>query len=255
MSARSSHHTPPRAIPIASPIAGPIAGLIAILIGCSGDARSDRRENAVEARVRGELALVLDLQIQSVSCPGCAAPGNRCQCRVEVRGAEAFEVDLLGTDEQGELALKPHGNKKFEYQVAKGFRDRLRVDVGSIACPRGGDVGAGFTCQVVVADHDEPITVRISAAPRPDRFIWEAIGVLMPARIEKQVQAHLGSHGREARVDCGRTLRRSVPDSTFACAVRYADGTASEVEARVIDTKGNVKINYFQGETFLRIPR
>lgn len=221
-----------------------LAGLLTCAgIGCSRGSAAD-----TEARVRDELADVLDVEVVSISCPGCRAADSQCTCRGQLGSGEPFALDVLGTDEQGKPIIKPHGSKKFEYQVARGFRDQLRADVESITCPDNGELSAGFACQVVVAG--ERMTVRISAAPRLDRFLWAAEGLLMPAKIERGVQEHLAAQGQAATVDCGKTLRKSRPGAVFICDIRYATGAAGMVKLHVRDTEGNVEILYFQNKTF-----
>ena len=223
--------------------------LLASVIGCAGSACSRSSAEDTEARVRGELADVLDVEVASISCPGSCAAGSQCTCEGQLGSGEPFALDVLGMDGQGKPLIKPHGSKKFEYQVARGFRDQLRTDVESITCPGNGDVSAGFACQVVVAG-DEPVTVRISAAPQPDRFLWEAEGLLMPAKIERGVQKHLAAQGKAATVDCGSTLRKSRTGDAFTCDIRYTAGAVGVVKIHVRDTEGNIEILYVQNKTY-----
>lgn len=210
-----------------------LAGLLTCAgIGCSRGSAAD-----TEARVRDELADVLDVEVVSISCPGCRAADSQCTCQGQLGSGEPFALDVLGTDEQGKPIIKPHGSKKFEYQVARGFRDQLRADVESITCPDNGELSAGFACQVVVAG--ERMTVRISAAPRLDRFLWAAEGLLLHA-----------AQGQAATVDCGSTLRKSRPGAVFTCDIRYATGAAGMVKLHIRDTEGNVEILYFQNKTY-----
>ena len=246
-----------------TPWAGCLLGLassaIALSPACSTCTRQPNRNAPVARAVAESLATTLGRPTPEIECPseGDIQTGFICTGRWRDGESSAgkpqagkppagkpgnpFEVSVSGRDDSGEPVWKPRGALKFEYEIARGFTAAVRARLRDIRCPGGGDLAAGFQCQLVLEDGTATVVHVGASAEAADKFVWRADGVLMLSAIEREIQRALASDGRQAAIDCGEQVQTSEPGGSFECAIRFGDGGSSIATVSVVDAEGHVQ--------------
>ena len=209
---------------------------LAEILGCQG-----RNPNhGVERHIAERLSRALRMQVGSLACPTDGDVRAGFVCSGTLRSGQPFVVDVSGIDPAGQPTWKVRGALNFEYQIALGFARAARGRPAAVACPRSGDLKAGFECQITLDDgHTTPVWV--TASDRADRFVWRAGEVLMLGAIEEQIQLDLDRRDRTASVDCGRVLQKSVPGHSFDCAIQFGDGKSGSATVWIVDADGRIQ--------------
>lgn len=236
ISARAAIHGPLQSVSVN------VIAATALAMGLTALACSDRpNPNEPLARaIAGRLSRSLNVAIASLGCPRDGAPGDGFVCSGSLASGESFAVEVTGVGGDGKPVWKPRGKLKFEYQIAEGFAAAVRARPRTVACPAGGDVSAGFHCQVTLED-GTVTSVHVTAAEESDRFVWRADEVLMLGAIEEQIRSDLLSRGKQALVDCGQGVQKSVAGRVFECALHFIDGTSGMAEVSIVDAEGHVQ--------------
>jgi hypothetical protein len=126
--------------------------------------------------------------------------------------------------------------------IAAKTAAELGVEVDAVECPRTIDrtPGAELECVAVVDGGERlPIDVRHVG---DGEVRWVLRGVIRLAEVERMIEARIAAAGGEAKVDCGGTVKASVPGSRFECAVRRSDGTSDGMVVVVRDWAGTVNL-------------
>lgn len=227
-------------------LVGSAVALFALSSGCSSCSREPDRNAPVARAIAERLATTLERAAPDLTCPtaGDIQVGFTCTGRWrgdESLAGEPFEVAVRGLDDSGEPVWKPRGALTFEYQIARGFTAAVRARLRGIRCPDDGDLDAGFPCQLILED-GSATTVQVTAsAGTDDQFVWHADGILMLSAIEGEIQRELASSDRRAEIDCGAEVQKSEPGASFACAIRFEDGSTSVATVSVVDAEGHVQ--------------
>jgi hypothetical protein len=210
-----------------------------VAAGCTCAGHTDELTR-VKQDIRASLARALDLDIESIACPPGSDPAASLECLVKPRGQDSFIIEISRVHDAGVLGWKPRGHRNFEYQLALGMIEQVRNRPERVVCPEAGNLAQGFECQVDFAG-GVTTAVAISAGEGDDRFVWAARSILMPGVIEARIAEDAAVKGKQATVSCGSELRRSVPGSSFECAISYSGGKAGVAEVSVIDDAGHVQ--------------
>jgi hypothetical protein len=210
--------------------------------GCTCAGQSDALAR-LKQDVTASLSRALDLDVESITCPRGADPAA-LECLVTVRGQDSFIIEIASVGDAGALGWKPRGHRNIEYQLALGMIEKVRSRPERVVCPEAGNLADGFECQVAFGG-GVTTAVTISAGDSEDRFVWVAQSILTPGVIEARIAEDLAAQGRQAVVSCGSEVRRSVPGSSFECAISYGatsdGGEAGVVLVSIIDDAGHVQ--------------
>lgn len=226
-----------------------LVGALAALGACSSADTGDRVTTA-RRFIAERLRQVLHLDAVAIACPEVDDPAAGFECIGKARGRDAFLIEVAPARDDGaeELDWKLRGTRHIEYQLALDVAERVGVAPESVTCPDMGDVAAGFDCRITLPGAIEA-TAAISAGPRPDSFRWVAPDLLMIGVIEDRIASDLAAEGRDATVDCGPAVRRSVPETSFSCSIAFAGGGAGSATVYVLDREGHVQYRLDPGNS------
>lgn len=218
--------------------------LFGLLVLASCDARCSAGGTSPEqlaAQIRAELQERAGVSVE-VTCPALD-PERDDRCSATAPNGETFSIDVRrGSD--GDWSWESRGvafGEPLAATMQAFYAEQHGITFSKIVCPaivvqQGGD---SVECKA----HERGIEVIFRVAMGPERASFEPRrGFVVPALAAKLAVDELARLNIRAEVDCGSTLRLSVPGSTFTCTARDSNGDTRPLYYQVTDDDGGIRV-------------
>lgn len=226
-----------------------LAGAACLLVAsaaaaCGRDREPEKQpEPAAEdvaARIAPALSARAGVQVE-VTCPERPrAQGDECQARARTGETFAVAVRKAGATWTHEPRGVAFGNAVTE-QIATLYAEAHGIELPGLTCPpillasRAQPVECHARVQGVDVVFDVTVGNEGAVFQGKRGFVVSSLAVELAEKALAKLQV-------EAEIDCGPSLRLSLPGATFTCTARDATGATRPLYYRIADDNGRIEM-------------